>query len=130
MGLGSVPDVVIQFSWQNKYKYEEGAIDDMMNRALEKDHGALSTTCPTLGYLIKVKFSKKRTLPGADKKTQDMEGLDIFRLPHGMTIADACDPNNPNASLYHYVPTGPEYHITITPGDLGITGFWALVCGN
>ena len=129
---GSLPHVVIQFSWKNPQKYEDDAIDDMMNRAIEEDSGVLSTTLPTLGYLMKVKFSKKRTLQGGKKgsKTQDMEGLDIYRLPHGTTIADARDPDNPNASLYHYVPTGPEYLIRITPGDLGITGFWAMVCGD
>jgi hypothetical protein len=85
-----------------------------------------------LGYLIKVKFSRKRRLEGAIKgsETQDMVGLDIYRLPHGTTIADARDPNNPNASHWYYVPGGPECLITITPGDLGITGFWALVCGE
>ena len=33
---GSIPDVVIQFSWQNKKRYEEDAINDMMNLGLEK----------------------------------------------------------------------------------------------
>lgn len=129
---GCVPDVIIQFSWKNKAQYEEDAIDDMMNRALEEDCGATSTTRPTLGYLIKVRFSRKRTLPGAIKgsNTQDIEGLDIYRLPHGTTIDDARDPNNPNASHWGYVPGGPEHFITITPRDLGISGFWGLLCGE
>jgi hypothetical protein len=129
---GSVPDVIIQFSWRNTQRYEEDAINDMMNLALVKQRGSKSTTRPTLGYLIKVKFSRKRTLEGAIKgsATQDMVGLDIYRLPHGTTIADARDPNNPKASHWHYVPEGPECLITITPGDLGITGFWALMCGE
>ena len=132
LGLGPIPDVVIQFSWQNKKAYEESAIDDMMNRGLEHDHGAPSATCPALGYLIKARFSKKRTLPSAIKgsKTQDMEGLDIYRLSHGTTIADACDPNNPNAEHWRYVAGGPEVFITIKPQDLGITGFWAVLCGE
>jgi hypothetical protein len=124
--LNVAPSLTLSFSLTGGTN-EEDAINDMMNRALEKANGALSTTRPALGYLIRVKRTLQR---GADKKTQDMQGLDIYRLPHGTTIADACDPNNPqNASHYHYVPTGPEYRITITPGDLGITGFWALVCG-
>jgi hypothetical protein len=129
---GSVPDVIIQFSWKNPQNYEADAINDMMNRALEEDHGALSTTRPTLGYLIKVKFSKKRTLQAAIKgsTTQDMDGLDIYRLPHGTTLTDALNPNNLNASHYYYEPGGPEHLITITPGNLGITGVWALVCGE
>jgi hypothetical protein len=129
---GSVPDVIIQFSWRNTQRYEEDAINDMMNFALDEERGSISTTRPTLGYLIKVKFSKKRTLEVSinGSKTQDMEGLDIYRLPHGTTIAEARDPNNPNASHWHYVPGGPECLITITPGDLGITGFWALMCGE
>jgi hypothetical protein len=57
---GSVPDVIIQFSWRNTQRYEEDAINDMMNFALEEKCGSISTTRPTLGYLIKVKFSKKR----------------------------------------------------------------------
>jgi hypothetical protein len=129
---GSVPDVIVQFSWRNTQQYEEDAINDMMNLARDKERGSISTTRPTLGYLIKVKFSKKRTLEGSinGSETQDMVGLDIYRLPHGTTIADARDPNNPNASHWHYVPEGPECLITITPGDLGITGFWALMCGE
>ncbi|CAB9500529.1 hypothetical protein SEMRO_85_G045490.1 [Seminavis robusta] len=81
---GSIPVVVlIQFSWKNKKKYKTEAIDDMMNRGLEHDHGSLSASRPTLGYLVKVRFSKKRTLVGAIKgsNTQDMEGLQIYRLP-------------------------------------------------
>jgi hypothetical protein len=42
----SIPDVVIQFSWQNNKQYEVDAIDDMMNKGLESDHGAQSTTRP------------------------------------------------------------------------------------
>ena len=128
---GAIPDVVIQFSWKNKKTYEEGAIDDMMNRGLEVDGGDPSILRPTLGYLIKVRFSKKRTLAGAIKgsKTQDMEGLDIYRLSHGTTVADALDPNNHNAEHWRYFPGGPEVLITIKPQDLGITGFWAVLCG-
>ena len=33
---GSVPDVIFQFSWQNKAQYEEDAINDIMKRSLEK----------------------------------------------------------------------------------------------
>ena len=69
----------------------------MMNRGLETEKGPLSTTRPALGYLIQVLFSKKQTLPGAISKgsqTQDMEGLDIYRLPHGTTLADARNPTN------------------------------------
>jgi hypothetical protein len=62
---GSVPDVVIQFSCKNKQSYEDEKIDDMMNRSLEVDGDPLSTIRPTVGYLIKAKFSKKRTLEGA-----------------------------------------------------------------
>merc|ERR1712176_397083 len=119
-------------SWQNKKKYEEDAINDMMNEGLEFDHGDPSTIRPRLGYLIKVRFSKKRTLAGAIKgsKTRDMEGLDIYRLPHGTTIAHACDPNNANAEHWRYVAGGTEVFITIKPENLGITGFWAVLCGE
>ena len=129
---GSVPDVIIQFSWQNKAQYEEDAINDMMNRALDEDHGSMSAILPTLGYLIKVRFSRKRTLPGAIKgsKTQDMEGLDIYRLSHGTTVADARDPNNSNAQHWRYVPGGQEVVIAITPQELGITGVWSWLCGE
>lgn len=123
---GSMPDVIIQFSWQNKKSYEEKAINDIMIRGLEKDHGAPSTILPRLGYLIKVRFSKKRTLANAIKgsKTQDLEGLDIYRLPHGTTVADAHDTANSNAVLWRYVAGGPEIWITIAAQDLGITGFF------
>ena len=129
LGDGPIPDVVIQFSWKNKKKYEEGAINDMMNRGLEVDDGDPSIIRPTLGYLIKVKFSKKRTLTGAIK-TQDMVGLDIYRLSHGATVADALDPNNHNTEHWCYVTGGTEVFITIKPENLGITGFWAVLCGE
>ena len=75
---------------------KEGIIDDMMNRGLEVDRGDPSIIRPTLGYLIKVRLSKIRTLAGTTKgpKTQDMEELDIYRLSRGTTVADALDPNN------------------------------------
>jgi hypothetical protein len=38
---GSIPDVVIQFSWKNTYVYEVAAINDMMNRGLEEAHSTL-----------------------------------------------------------------------------------------
>jgi hypothetical protein len=99
---------------------------------LEKYHGALSTTCPTLGYLVKVRFSRKRTLVEAIKgsKIQDIVGLDIYRLPHGTTIADAHNVNNPDAEMWHYTPGGPEIFIVVAPQDLGITGIMAWLCGE
>jgi len=132
LGDSPMPDVVVQFSWQNKKMCEEGAVDDVMNRGLEDDQGAPSMIRPTLGYLIKARFSKKRTLVGAIKgsKTQDMEGLDMHRLPHGTTIADACDPTNSDAEHWRCVAGGPEAVIAIKPQDLGITGVWAVLCGE
>ena len=69
------------------------------------------------------KGSKKKTTT-----TRDVRGLDIYRLPHGTTIADARDPkknySKNGASYFHYKPGGPEYLITITLGDLGIAGYW------
>ena len=130
--LGSVPDVIIQFSWKNTKAYEGKAINDMMTQSLEKDHGALSLTRPAVGYLIKVKFSRKRPLPGAIKGslTQDIAGLDIYRLPHGTTIADAESATN-GAEKWTYSPGGGQDRaIVITPAELGITGIWAFVCGD
>ncbi|CAB9499236.1 expressed unknown protein [Seminavis robusta] len=93
-----VPDTVIQFSWKNKKKYEVEAINDVMTQSLETDCGAPSTIFARVGYLIKVQFSKKRTLLGAimgkDSKTQDIVGLDIYRLPHGTTTMDAENKTN------------------------------------
>mgnify|MGYP007080211435 CR=1 FL=1 len=123
----SIPDVVINFSWKNTRSYEEEAIDDMMNRGLEQHDGPLSTDRPRLGYLIKVRFSKKR--PRGSRR-QAMNGLDIYRLTHGTTIADACDPNNSSADHWRYLDGGPDLFITIKPQDLGITGVWAVVCGE
>mmetsp|Transcript_11908 Transcript_11908/g.17475 ORF Transcript_11908/g.17475 Transcript_11908/m.17475 type:complete len:130 (+) Transcript_11908:712-1101(+) len=103
----------------------------MLNRGLEHFHGAPSIIRPRLGYLIEARFSKKRTLVGAIKGSKkDMEGLDIYRLPHGTVVADACDSNNPNAEHWRYVAGGPEVFITVKPQDLGITGFWAVLCGE
>ena len=93
---GSLPDVVIQFSWKNTVQYEFHAFNDIMNRALEKDHAPVATTRPTLGgYLIKVRFSRKRTLQGAIKGRNTQ-------------VDDALDPNNLNAVHWRYVPGGPD----------------------
>ena len=128
----AIPDVVIQFSWKNKMWYEEKALDDMMNKGLEQEGGSLSTTRPRVGYLIKVRFSKKRVLVGAIKgdKTQDMVGLDIYRLSHGTTLADARDPNKNDAEFMQYTPGGQEILIVINPQDLGVAGFSAVLCGS
>ena len=119
---GAVPDVVIQFSWRNKRGYEEEAIDEMMNDAVEIERGPASVTFPRVGYLIKVRFKKKRTLANALKgsKTQDMGGLDLYRLPHGTTVNDAINGTS-GASKFTYIPGGPDQHIDITPQDLGFT---------
>ena len=112
--------------------YEETALNDMMNLGLENEKGILSANRPRLGYLTKVRFSKKRTLQGATKgkKTQDMEGLDIYRLPHGTTLADARNSNNSNAEFLQYTPNGEEVVIVIKPADLGISGPLAVLCGE
>jgi hypothetical protein len=139
--FGSVPDVIIQFSWRNSKKYETKAIDDMMTKALESRFGAVSTARPTLGYLFKVKFANeaaptiKRQTP-TPKIQGTMGGLHIYRLPHDTrTAADALSntTNNGGASVHYYEPGGPEDDclITIIPADLRITGFWqSWRCGN
>lgn len=130
--FGSVPDVVVQFSWKNKKWYEEKAIDDMMTKSLEKDHGTRNNSLPRLGYLIKVRFKKKRRLVSAVKGeyTQDMEGLDIYRLESNTTLADAYDAPNGRARTWSYTPGDEESYIEIGPQDLGITGFQAWLCGT
>jgi len=124
---GAIPDVVIQFSWRNKKLYEEKTINELMNLGLEEDHGNRSATHPALGYLIRVRFSKKPPLPG---KATDMEGLDVYQLPHSTTVADAVDPKHLNAKHWRYVPGGREVFITIAPRHLGITGVMAFLCGE
>jgi hypothetical protein len=139
-----IPDVVIQFSWKNSKTYEESAvIDDMMNIGMERpnDLVASATTRPTLGYLIKVRFSKKRKLEAVlattdaitgittetinTKDTPDMNGLDIYRLAHGTSVAAG------TAVHERYLPGGPEVWIVISAQDLGISDwFWAKVCGD
>ena len=61
---GSVPDVIIQFCWKNAQAYEDNAIDDMMNLSLEKHRGDVPHARPSLGYLIKVQFSKRESCQG------------------------------------------------------------------
>ena len=128
---GSIPDVVIQFSWKDKKRYEEEAIDDMMTQGLWFDGGNRSQSHPRVGYLIKAKFSKKRTLNGAVKgtKTHDLVGIDIYRLPHNTTTQDAVKNTN-GASKWSHKAGDEDSEIVITPEDLGITGFWATICGS
>jgi hypothetical protein len=105
-----IPDVVIQFSWGNDWKYEKQAFSDLMNEGLEHDDGPLSTDRPRLGYLIKGKRSKKKTVAG--KTTRDVLGFDIYRLLHGTTVDQA--------EHWIYKPGDPEVFVSIRPEDLGI----------
>lgn len=121
---GAVPDVVLQFSWRNARGYQEDAIDDMMSYAVETERGPATLTHPRVGYLIKVRFKRKRTLPNALKgnKTQDIGGLDVYRLPRGTTVDDAINGNN-GASKFTYTPDDSDQNqtIDINPQDLGFT---------
>jgi hypothetical protein len=96
-------------------KYEKQAIDDIMNQGLENEGEPLSMDLPRLGYLIMMRFSRNGKL-----LTQDLEGVDIYRLPHGTTIQQALDPNDPSARHWHYKPGDPEVLISIRREDLGI----------
>ena len=121
-----IPDAVVQFVWKKRRAYKIQAINDMMNRGLEVERGQPSKNLPRVGYLIEARFSKKRKRDGR----RVTKGLDIYRLTHGTTVADACDRNNPNAQHLRYVSGGPEVFITIKAEELGITGFGAWLCGD
>jgi hypothetical protein len=113
-----IPDIVVQFSWRNSFGYEKDAIEDILSKGLEYEGGPLSTDRPRLGYLIKMRFSKKRKIAGLDM--QDVTGLDIYRLPRGTTVKQALDPNNSCAEHWSYKPGDPEVLISIRREDLGI----------
>ena len=70
-GRSKSVDVSMQFIWKSNTQNKKDAINDMMNTALE----AVVTTRPTVGYLIQVRFSRKKNLKGAIKvsQTQDIE---------------------------------------------------------
>ena len=114
-------DVVIQFCWRNKKSYEYEALNDMMIRTatVPKD------TPPRLGYLIKVRFETSRS----------KAGFDIYKVPHGATIADAENSRNGAQKLTYNVGE-QDVVITIAPADLGIptAGFWnslrGMFCGD
>ena len=75
---GSVPgDVIIQFIWKSNAQDKKDAIDDIMNTALE----AVVATRPTVGYLIQVRFSRKRTLEGAMKASQTQQDVEETVYP-------------------------------------------------
>lgn len=113
-----------------------GAIDDLMCYGLDREGGRVSQQYPRLGYLIKVKMSRKRTLAGGIK-TYDLKGVHIYRQPHGTTMADAEASRN-GAESWYYCPTDPQFSrevvITITAGDIGITGleawYFEKIVGN
>jgi hypothetical protein len=109
----AIPDVIIQFSWRNTFKYEEKAIDDMMNCGLEHEDGPPSTSFPRLGYLIKAVFG-----PMEDDR-QDVIGVEVYRLPHGTTIAQALDRTDAAAQYWMWTPGDAEMQITVTPEDVG-----------
>jgi hypothetical protein len=113
-----VPDVVIQFSWGNGFNYEKHTIEDMLSKGLEREGGQLSMDLPRLGYLIKIRFQDKRTTAG--QVVKDVIGLDIYRLPHGTTVKQALDPNDPSAEYWRYEPGDAEVLISIGYVDLGI----------
>ena len=92
----------------------------------------MSQQYPRLGYLIKGKMSRKRTLAGGIK-TYDLEGLHVYRQPYGTTMADAEASRN-GAESWYYCPTDPRFSrevvITITAEDIGITGLQAWYFGK
>ena len=72
-------------------------------------------------------MSRERTL-GGGIKTYDLEGVHVYRQPHGTTMADAEASRN-GAESWYYCPTDPQFSrevvVTITAGDIGITGLEA-----
>ena len=53
--------------------------------------------------------------------TQDLAGMDMYRLPHGTTVEDAINGVN-GARKFTYVDGGgTDGEIVITPTDLGLT---------
>jgi hypothetical protein len=76
-----------------------------------------------VGYLIKARFSKRRKRDKGTigrRRTRDLVGLDIYRLAHGTTVADALDPANERAEFAQYTRGGKDVDVVITPEDLGI----------
>jgi hypothetical protein len=110
------PDVVIQFSWRNTKGYEFEALNDIMVRSESSD----SSTPPSVGYLVKVRFSPQ-------------PGFDIYKVPHRATVDDA-EKNINGASKLTYNWGGPDVVIKITAVDLGIqvpaTGIWDCFVGT
>ena len=82
-------------------------------------------TPPRLGYLIEVRLGSSR----------NKAGFDIYKVPHGTTIADAENSRNGAEKLTYNVGE-EDVVITITPADLGIptAGFWdsirGMFCGD
>ena len=68
-GRSKSVDVSMQFIWKSNTQNKKDAINDMMNTALE----AVVTTRPTVGYLIQVRFSRKKNLKGAIKVSQTQD---------------------------------------------------------
>lgn len=108
------PDVVINFSWENKWEAEVNAMNDMMNI------GGLGNTNvqPHVGFLIKIiKSGNPRVATG----------LNIYRIPRGCTVDDAINGTN---GASHFVYTHGQMNdvfIEITPEELGFEGRWARV---
>jgi hypothetical protein len=117
INVSALPDVVIQFSWQNSFEYKKQAIEDMLSKGLECEGGPLSKDRPRLGYLIKVRFSDKLKMAGLG--APDLVGLDVYRLPHGTTVKQALDPNDSSAEYMCYECGGPDVLVSIRAKDLG-----------
>jgi hypothetical protein len=90
------PDVVFQFSWENKMKYESMALDDMMNRA-SVDPFQPNNEAPRLGFLVKIRKKEKRNSIGRKIVT----GVDLYRVPRGTNVADT-EHNRNGASHVRY----------------------------
>ncbi|KAG7369636.1 hypothetical protein IV203_027382 [Nitzschia inconspicua] len=109
------PDVVFLFSWTKADKYEEEAINDMMNRAVVTPTTNPNNSAPRLGYLLKVRLSSKRLEDDRKKLLR----MDIYRIPRGATVQDAIARQN-GATKQTYTPGGNDVVMTITAQDLGI----------
>mmetsp|Transcript_14316 Transcript_14316/g.39819 ORF Transcript_14316/g.39819 Transcript_14316/m.39819 type:complete len:295 (+) Transcript_14316:100-984(+) len=106
------PDVVFQFSDGNTFAKEEEAMNLIMIGGIGAGNEG-----PRVGFLLKLREVAGNTM-----------GIDIYKVPHGRTVADAMNQANGATHIVYTHGQAADVIIETTPEEMGIDGIWTHLC--
>jgi hypothetical protein len=106
------PDVAFQFSYGTSFPTEEANMDLIMAAGIGKGNQG-----PRVGFLIKIQFASGNAV-----------GMDIYKVPHNCTVADALNQTNGATHMTYTHGQAADLSIEISPEEMGIEGMWAHIC--